>query len=320
MRTVGFFGVATSVNTDVEDQVFKGSDLVARILTSEEEYRRAIPELDALAFGNDGCVNAEDAAALAPRCRIIARQAIGYDNIDLEAAKRHGIIVTNVPDYCVEEVADHSVTLALTLARMVPLYHHMIVSERVWDQSRIPPMKKLSQMVLGLVGFGRIPRLMVPRARPFFGRILAYDPFIDPQAASELGVEVAGSLAELAPQVDVLSLHAPGLAANHKMISREILRSMKPEAYLVNVARGSLVDEEALYQALKEGWIKAAAVDILTEEFPSFDNPLFTLNNIIFTPHIGWRSSQALVELRRRTAEEILRVMNGQAPLHQVNK
>jgi phosphoglycerate dehydrogenase-like enzyme len=319
LRVVGFYGNTNEKECDIEEKMFEGTGIVCRIMRGEKELFESLPDFDALAFGNEGKVT-EDVVARLSKCKLIVRQAIGYDNIDIEAARKRSIIVCNVPDYCVEEVADHAVSMILSLARNIPFYSDKVRRELIWNQDCFPLMTKMSDMTLGLVGFGKIPRLIVRRASPFFGRILTYDPFVDRDAAKTLNAVVVESLEELASLSDILSLHVPGGASTRHIIDRKILDRMKSSSYLVNTARGTLVNEVDLYDALRERRIFGAALDTLEQEPPSLENPLFSLDNVVFTPHAAWRSSKALVTLRVKVAEEILRVLvRGEAPLNRVN-
>ncbi|HJX70126.1 MAG TPA: C-terminal binding protein, partial [Dehalococcoidia bacterium] len=225
------------------------------------------------------------------KCRIISSPGIGYEGIDLAAATERGICVTNVPDYCLEEVSDHAMALLLACARKL-FRLDKAVKEGKWDslekpqiRNKIwPPMFRIRGQTVGLIGFGRIPRALVPKAKGFGLRVIAHDPYAPPGIAEELGVELV-DLDRLLRESDYVSVHAALTAETKHMLGLEQFKKMKPTAYLINAARGPLIDETALYTALSEGYIAGAGLDVMDPEPPSLDNPLFKLDNVIFTAH-----------------------------------
>ena len=250
------------------------------------------------------------------QCRIIARFGIGVDNVDIAAATRAGILLTRVPDYCIDEVSDHTLALLLALVRKIP-FSNSRVHAGSWQMSAVAPIHRLRGSVLGLVGFGRIPRLVAPKAQAFGLKVLTYDPFISQDIAIAAGVEKV-DFAQLVKLSDYISIHAPLVPETDHLFNAEIFAQMKPTAYLVNTARGPIVDEGALARALDAGQLAGAALDVLSQEPPS-RSPLFGRDNVILTPRTSFYSVESLVELQVKAAEEVVRVLTGQAPRYPVN-
>ena len=257
------------------------------------------------------------------RCRVIARYGTGVDIVDVDAATRRGIQVTNAPnEWCAEEVADHAIALWLAAARKVCEYDQATRrGEWHWQTGR--PIWRLRGRVFGLLSFGAIARLVADRARPFGVDLWAHDPFLAPDAIAGHGVRPV-SFDELVEGADYLVIQAPLTASTRHLFDRPMLQRMKPTAILINTARGPIVEDEALYQALTEGWIAGAALDDLEEEPAKLrdwrpDNPLFRLPNVIVTPHAAYYSEQSIGTVRRFAAEEAVRVLSGQPPRSPVN-
>ncbi len=248
-----------------------------------------------------------------PDCWAVGRYGIGVDNIDVEAATDCGIVVFNVADYCVEEVADHAAALVLTCARRVVLLDRHVRAGG-WDKAPLGhPLRRISRLTLGLVGFGNIGRHMVPRLQGFGMRILATDPYVDPHLAAEAGVELT-SLEQVLGESDLVSLHTFLTAGTRHLIGAPELRLMKPSAFLVNTSRGGVVDEQALIQALKEQRIGGAALDVTEEEPLGADSPLRSLDNVVLTPHQGSSSVESGEDLRRGVTEALSCIVQGYLP------
>jgi D-3-phosphoglycerate dehydrogenase len=252
------------------------------------------------------------------RCRIIARMGIGVDNFDLQAATECGIPITNVPDYCVDEVSDHALALLMALARKIPQANRL-VQEGTWDLSPLAPLHRLRGRTLGLVGFGRIPRALAPKAQALGLRVLASDPYVAPEEMAAIGVSAA-SMEELLGAADYVSIHAPLTPATRHLFNAATFAQMKPGALLVNTARGPLVDVEALVEALEARRLAGAALDVLDQEPPPVGSPLFGRDDLILTPHLGFYSVEALEDLETRAAEEVVRRFRGQPPRCLVNR
>jgi D-3-phosphoglycerate dehydrogenase len=251
------------------------------------------------------------------QCQVIVRRGIGYDSVDVSAATAKGIPVVNVPEYCTDEVADHAMALLLSTARKVITGREQTKSG-AWNFKELLPIPALKDSTLGLVGFGKIPRAVAARARCFGFKIQTSDPFIPAELAAEHGVELV-SLDELLASSDFISIHAPLTNDTRGMISKREFALMKPTAVLINTARGPVVDEAALIEALKDKQIAFAALDVVTQEPPAADNPLRQLNNVTLTPHIAWYSERSAQVLGEKVGQEIVRVFKGYLPKSLVN-
>jgi len=244
------------------------------------------------------------------RCRIIARYGIGVDNVDLEAASAKGIAVTNVPDYCVDEVSDHALAFVLACARRVSVLSGRVRAGR-WEAKDAVPIHRLRGRVLGLVGFGKIPRRLAEKAGPLGMTLLAFDPYVGDEEMRARGVRKV-ELDALLAESDFVSVHAPLVPQTRGLIGEPQLRAMKRNAYLINTARGPLVVESALVRALEEGWIAGAALDVLEHEPPGRDHPFQRFDHVILTPHVAFYSEESVEELQRKAAEEVVRALSGE--------
>ena len=250
------------------------------------------------------------------RCRIISRFGIGVDNVDIPAATERGIVVTKVPDYCIDEVSDHALALLLALVRKIPFSSAQVHAGK-WAMSAVVPIHRLRGSVLGLVGFGRIPQLVAPKAKAFGVRVVAFDPFVPPEVFTRADVERV-DFRQLLKISDYVSIHSPLLPETRNLFNDEAFRQMKPTAYLINTARGPIVDEAALARALDAGELAGAALDVMPQE-PPVDSPLLGRDSVIITPHTSFYSEESLVDLQVKAAEEVVRVLGGQAPRNPVN-
>jgi D-3-phosphoglycerate dehydrogenase / 2-oxoglutarate reductase len=250
------------------------------------------------------------------RCQIIARFGIGVDNVDIAAATDAGIVVTRVPDYCNDEVSDHTLALLLALVRKIPFANSSVQAGR-WEMSATVPIHRLRGRILGLVGFGRIPQSVAPKAKAFGLKVVTYDPFVSQDITATAGVERV-DFAELVKVSDYVSIHTPLMPETQGLFNAAVFRQMKPNAYLINTARGPIVDEAALAHALDAGQLAGAALDVLSQEPPA-GSPLLGRDNVILTPHMSFYSVESLVELQTKAAEEVVRVLKGQMPRNPVN-
>ncbi len=307
---------------DVEREVLSrvGAELVVAQTGEESELIELAPDVDAI-LTNWRRVP-EAAVRKAPRCLVIGRYGVGVDNIPVELATELGILVANVPDFCVNEVADHAMGLVLACARRLITF----TSETrvgVWSLEHAPGLPRLAQQTIGIVGFGRIARELVPRARGFGLRVLVYTPRLAAAgvAPGELAgqVEVAASLDELLAAADYVSLHVPATTQSAGLIGEHELSRMKPTAYLINTSRGALIDEDALARALGEQQIAGAALDVLSREPPPADLALLGAPNLILTPHAAFYSDASIHEVQTRAATNVATVLTGDVPEHVVN-
>jgi D-3-phosphoglycerate dehydrogenase len=251
-----------------------------------------------------------------PKCRVISRVGIGVDNVDIPAATIAGIIVTKVPDYCIDEVSDHAMALLLAIVRKIPSSSARTHGGR-WEMKAVVPIHRLRDSVLGLAGFGRIPQLVVPKAKAFGMKVLAYDPFVPEDVFRRAGVERV-ELAQLLATSDYVSVHTPLTPETKHLFNRDTFARMKRGAYIVNTARGPIIDEAALAEALDSGQIAGAALDVMTQEPPPA-SPLFGRDNVIITPHTSFYSEESLVELQVKAAQEVVAVLSGKSPRNPVN-
>ena len=250
------------------------------------------------------------------KCKAIGRFGLGVDNIDVAAARELGITVTYVPDYCMHEVSDHAMALILALCRKVA-QSNALVQARRWEMGPLVPIHRLAGRVLGLVGFGNIPRTLAPKAKAFGLRVVAHDPYVSPQALVTAQVEGI-SLDQLLEISDIVSIHAPLTPATRGLINGEVLQKMKKGALLINTARGPLIDEAALVTALDSGHLGGAALDVVAVEPLPKDSRLVGRDNVLLTPHTAFYSVEALNELQTKCASDVARVLSGEAPVYLV--
>jgi D-3-phosphoglycerate dehydrogenase / 2-oxoglutarate reductase len=250
------------------------------------------------------------------RCKVIGRFGLGVDNIDIPAAARLGITVTYVPDYCLHEVSDHAMALLLALARKIPFSNRLVQAGR-WEVPPIVPLRRLQGQVLGLIGFGNIPRAIAPKAKAFGLRVIAHDPYVPATVMEPLGV-AGTSFEDLLGQSDFVSIHAPLLPATRGLMNAAAYARMKKGAFVINTARGPLIDELALVAALDSGHLAGAALDVVAVEPLTPDSPLLGRDNVILTPHTAFYSVEALEELQTKCASDVARVLSGETPVYPV--
>lgn len=251
------------------------------------------------------------------RCQVISRTGIGVDNVDVQAATQKGIVVTRVPDYCIDEVSDHALGLLFALARKIPLANSAVHGGQ-WSVDLVIPIHRLRGQTLGLAGFGQIPRALTPKAQALGLSVIAYDPYVSEGAMAAVGVRQV-DLGQLLEESDFVSVHAPLTPETHHMFNRIAFQKMKPGAVLINTARGPLVDEEALIDALEAGELAGAALDVLEQEPPAAGSRLLGRSDVILTPHTGFYSEESLIDLQTKAAQEVLRVLQGERPRNPVN-
>lgn len=260
-----------------------------------------------------------DAALIASlsNCNIIARVGTGLDAIDIPAATERGIWVTSVPDYSIDEVSTHAIALLLNHARRLQKMFASVRAGKWYDADAIEPAPRLRGQVLGLIGYGRIGRAVAVKARGLGLQVIVYDPFIQIDETVEQVKQVDLDL--LLSSADFISLHSPLSDASREIINAAALKQMKPSAYLINTARGELIDEEALLDAVLSGSIAGAALDVLSVEPPPPDYPLLHETRITITPHAGWYSEASKLDVRVKAIEDVARVLTGKAPRSPVN-
>ncbi|MGD2124427.1 MAG: C-terminal binding protein [Desulfobacteraceae bacterium] len=252
------------------------------------------------------------------RCKVIVRYGVGVDNIDLEAARRRGIYVANIPGYGTEEVSDHAAALLLACIRTL-LVRDKNLREGKFETNITDAMYRTTGKNLGLIGYGQIGRAFHRKWKGFLPkRVLVFDPYVPLEMIQENGAENT-ELDTLLVESDYVSIHAPLTPETKHLIDEAALRRMKQTAIIVNTSRGELIDEKTLVKALHEGWILAAGLDVFEREPLDQNHPLLGLSNVILSAHMGWYSKDAVRELQTRGAQEIVRVFSGKSPMSWVN-
>jgi len=255
------------------------------------------------------------------KVKVISTYGVGTDAIDLKAAKEYNIVVANVPDYGISEVADHTMALVLSLIRKVPMLDKAL-REQGWGRVRgnidyirntFGGIRRLNMLNFGLIGFGRIARAVAERAKVFGFKVLAYDPYVPKEVFKKAGVQSV-EFDSLLKESDIISIHVLLTKETKHMIGEQEFKKMKKSAYIVNTSRGAVIDENALIKALKEKTIAGAALDVFEKEPLSKDNPLLQMDNVILTPHIAWYSEEAMLDQKRKAALNVKCVLTGRPP------
>ena len=313
-----FVAVADSVfpNLDPATKVLSdiGADLKLATDSSPESVMKLAADADAVLV-TYAKINA-DMIRQMKKVRIISRFGIGVDNVDLDAATQRGIVVTKVPDYCIDEVSDHAMALLLAAVRKIPLANEQ-VHAGTWKMPNVVPIHRLRGSVLGLVGFGRIPQLVAPKAKAFGMRVVAFDPYVPADVFGNQGVEKV-EFADLLTMSDYVSIHSPLTPETKGLFNAQAFSRMKKGSYVVNTARGPIIDEAALAAAIDSGHLAGAALDVMTSE-PPVNSPLVGKRNVIITPHTSFYSEESLVELQTKASQEVANVLTGKPPRNPVN-
>lgn len=300
-------------NADTELEVF---DLAAE----EVDVTVGSPESEAglveFASGADGLLVqyaqvTESVLEQLPELSVVSRYGIGVDNIDIEAATEHGVAVTHVPSYCEEEVATHAISLLMTLVRKTSRYDREVKSGN-WDWKIGRPIEPLTGKTVGFVAFGKIPRTFAKLLNGFDLEYLTYDPYLSEEDVADHSVELV-SFETLLAESDVISIHTPLVKETRHLFDSDAFQQMKDSAFLLNTARGPIVDEDALNEALLTDEIAGAGIDVMEEE-PTHKSPLFEREDTVVTPHVAWYSEASLIELRQKAAENLVRYLNGEVP------
>lgn len=303
----------TSIEATVLAEV--GAKLLLVTSGDEAELLSLVPQADAILT----CFKKVSAAVVraGTKLQVIGRYGIGVDNIAVDEATRLGIPVTNVPAYCLDEVAEHALALLLACARNITHYNTVIRADD-WALNKQRPLFRVRGQYLGIVGFGKIGQTLAHRAQALGLRVVAYDPFVTETVARQFGCELL-SLDDLLARANFVSLHTPLTPDTRHLMNGERLRRMKPSAFLINTARGGLIDPEALLQALREGWIAGAGLDVFEPEHLAADHPLLTQPNLIATPHVAFYSEESLAELQTKAAQNVAAILSGRRPASVVN-
>jgi len=311
----------------VADSVFPNLDPAREVLSSIGAEIQLSPEPTAdaimkLAKDADGVLVTyakitADMIQQMTKCRIISRFGIGVDNVDIPVATEKGIVVTKVPDYCIDDVSDHAMALLLSAVRKIPMGTEQVHSG-TWKMPNFVPIHRLRGSVLGLAGFGRIPQLVAPKAQAFGMKVIAYDPYLPKDVFTKAGVEQV-DFPTLLKRSDYISVHSPLTPETKGLFNADAFRQMKKGAYIVNTARGPVIDEHALAAAIDSGHIAGAGLDVMTTE-PPVNSPLLGKRNVIITPHTSFYSDESLVELQTKAAQEVANVLTGKPARNPVNE
>ncbi|QDG75381.1 C-terminal binding protein [Labrenzia sp. PHM005] len=308
---------------DVEREILEavGAEVIGLQSKKEEDLFEAAR--DCAAMINQYARVGRDTISRMEKCEVIARYGVGVDIVDVEAATQRNILVTNVLDYCTEEVADHAIALWLTLARKLPDYDRA-THQGIWRWQSGQPVNRVRGRTMGVVSFGKIGQAIAHRAQAFGAKVIAYDPFLPEAIAKEHGVELV-SKDELLKRSDYILMQAPMTPETRHFLSDAEFTAMKPGAILVNTGRGPTVDNAALYRALTDGDLAAAGLDDPEEEpakrvnWNPADNPLFTLPNVMVTPHSAYYSEESILAARTTAATQVAKVLTKQTPDYPVN-
>lgn len=313
-------------NLDYENSLLKewGIDDVELIEIKDKEYKKDFvshvkdSKADGLVVEYEQVT--KEVMEQLPDLKIVSLQSIGYNNVDIKAATNLGICVTNIPGFCAEEVAVHSIGFLIDLVRKITFYDRSVRAGK-WDPLLGYKTYRLTGKTFGMVFFGEIPKQMVPMLKALGLKILVYAPTKSAEYLAEFGCEKAETLEELLKTSDFVSLHCPLIqGVTYHLIGEEQLKMMKSEAFLINTARGSVVDEPALVKALKEGWIKGAGIDVIEDE-ANEKSDLFALENVVITPHAAFISEDSFYEGRKRALKQLVMCLSQKKrPSSLVNK
>jgi D-3-phosphoglycerate dehydrogenase / 2-oxoglutarate reductase len=304
-------------NLDVEQSILAGvgAELMIPNFRDEDELVGLAPQADAILV--NWCPRTGRIIRAATACKVVVRYGVGVDNIDIVAATENGIVVANVPDYCMDEVSNHAMAFLLAATRRLHLYDRSVKSH-TWTVKVGMPYPRLQGCTLGIIGFGRIGKTVAPKALAFGLRVLVYDPYINQKDITDRGC-VPASFETLLTEADFVTLHVPLTPETTGIVNDKALRLMKPTAWLINTARGRVVDVKALTVALKEGRLAGAGLDVLPVEPPDWNDELFTLPNVLNTPHSAFYSEGSLQELREKSATRVAECLQGRVPSTIVN-
>jgi len=303
----------TTVEEEILERIGAKVEYTKTILTPEA--REIAKRADAIAFSTEPFPR--ETIETFNNCKILSRYGTGLDNVDIQAATDNGIWVTNVPDAFVEEVSTHAISLLLALNRhLIPLVEYS--RQGVWaNEGR--KISRLKGQTLGLLGVGFIGRETAKKAKCMGLEVIAYDPYTNAEVFRELGIQQVG-FEEMLKRSDYISLHAPATDETQQIINANTIKLMKPTAYLINTSRGALIDEDALLEAVQSGKISGAALDVRANEPPAPNDPLMKEERIIITPHLGWCSMEAGINLRVRASQAIVDVLQGRRPANPANE
>ena len=301
-------------NIDIEKDYFKSKSIDLDVSSGKEDLIDKIKDADGLLF----CFQDIDETVLrsAKNLKVAQRYGIGVDNINIKVATELGIVVSNIPDYCIDEVSDHALSMILAINRMIVPDSKMVKLGKWNDVKKSNRVFRLSDATLGVVGFGRIGRRLANKAKALGLNVIAYDPYINEEVYD--GVKLV-SFDQVISSSDILSLHVPLTEETNHLISYKELEKMKENTILINVSRGGLINEKALSEYLKSGKVRGVGLDVMEDHNPSSTNPLFEYENVIVTPHTAFFSQESSEELQIRSCEQLYGVLNGKKPKFLIN-
>ena len=302
-----------SIEEEKEELGRIGTELILAQIRKEEDLIRVCKEADGLI--NQYAILNRNVLDHLTKCKVVARYGVGVDSIDLKAATDLGIIVANVPDYCIDEVASHAVAMLLTLIRKTVFFDRKVKSSH-WDFRQGPPIHRIQGKTLGLIGCGKIGFEVAKRMSAFGVKVITFDPYLE--KVSE-GIELE-DFDTVLKESDFISIHCPLNDSTRHLIGDEALKKMEKKPMIINTSRGPIVDERALIQALEQGLISGAGLDVLEKEPPDDQNSLLKMENVILSPHVGFYSEESISELKRRTAKNVADVLRGKRPASVVNR
>jgi D-3-phosphoglycerate dehydrogenase len=302
-----------SIEEEKEEIGRIGAELILAQVKEEEDLTRVCKEADGII--NQYSLLTRKVLENLQKCKVISRYGVGVDSVDLRAATDLGIIVANVPDYCIDEVANQTISMMLALVRKVAFFDQKVKSGQ-WDFRLGIPIHRTRGKTLGLIGCGKIGLEVAKRIAAFGVRVIAFDPYIE---KTQEGIELK-DFDTVLKESDFISIHCPLNDSTRHLIGEREFKKMEKEPLLINTSRGTIVDEKALIQALREGFVSGAGLDVLEKEPPDSKNPLLKMENVILSPHISFYSVESISELKRRTAENVSSVLLGKWPKSVVNR
>ena len=302
-----------SVEEEKEEFGRIGAELILAQVQEEKDLIRACKGADGLL--NQYALLTRRVLENLPKCKVIARYGVGVDSVDLKAATDLGIIVANVPDYCIDEVADQAIAMTLALIRKTVFFDQKVKSNQ-WDFRQGEPIHRIKGKIMGLIGSGRIGLEVARRIFAFGVRVIAFDPYLE-KAPEWIELK---DLDAVLKESDFISIHCPLNESTRHLIGEKEFKKMEKNPLLINTSRGPIIDENALIQALMEGRLSGAGLDVLEKEPPDLQNPLLKMKNVILSPHISFYSVESISELKRRTAENVSSVLLGKWPRSVVNR
>ncbi len=302
-----------SIEEEKEELVRIGAELILAQVKEEKDLIRACKEADGLI--NQYSLLTRDVLEQLRRCKVLARYGVGVDSIDLKAATDLGIIVANVPDYCMDEVANQTIAMILTLIRKTAFFDRKVKSGQ-WDFHQGIPIHRTKGKTLGLIGCGKIGLQVARRISAFGVKVITFDPYLE-KAPEEAELKDFDTVLE---ESDFISIHCPLNDSTRHLIGEKEFRKMKKKPFLVNTSRGPIIDEKALVWALRESLVSGAGLDVLEKEPPDSQSLLLKMENVVLSPHVGFYSVESISELKRRTAKNVADVLMGKWPGSVVNR